>query len=179
MSQETEHHFHLERRLLSAEPRVIQFRFSDRPDEIYTDYPSLFESRGLPYGTHFVQKGSTPPTPYYPMNEPDDYAPLATIEDIIAQTKQFRRDIDGIVQKLRAAMHTPNPEPAQFEPRTIGRVSRERSIALTKLQEAVMWLGMDLKAIGEENPGFVANPYPSSKDPSVSTIEPTADGLKL
>ena len=42
-----------------------------------------------------------------------------------------------------------------------------------------MWLGMDLKAIGEENPGLVANPYPSSKDPSTATIEPTADGLKL
>jgi hypothetical protein len=52
-------------------------------------------------------------------------------------------------------------------------------LALTKLQEAVMWLGMDLKAIGEENPGFVTNPYPSSKDPGTTTIEPTADGLKM
>jgi hypothetical protein len=52
--------------------------------------------------------------------------------------------------------------------------SRERSLAITKLQEAVMWLGMDLKRLGTENP------YPSSKDPSTGTkIEPTADGLKL
>lgn len=52
--------------------------------------------------------------------------------------------------------------------------SRERSLAITKLQEAVMWLGMDLKRLG------TPNPYPSSKDPSTGTvIEPTADGLKL
>jgi hypothetical protein len=28
--------------------------------------------------------------------------------------------------------------------------SRERSIAITKLQETIMWLGMDLKRLGEE-----------------------------
>lgn len=51
--------------------------------------------------------------------------------------------------------------------------SRERSITITKLQEAVMWLGMDLKRLNEPNP------YPNSKDPSNTKIEPTADGLKL
>ena len=51
--------------------------------------------------------------------------------------------------------------------------SRERSLAITKLQEAVMWLGMDLKRLNEPNP------YPNSKDPSNTKIEPTADGLKL
>jgi CHASE3 domain sensor protein len=52
--------------------------------------------------------------------------------------------------------------------------SRERSLAITKLQEAVMWLGMDLKRLNE------TNPYPSSKDPSTGDkIESTADGLKF
>jgi len=51
--------------------------------------------------------------------------------------------------------------------------SRERSICITKLQEAVMWLGMDLKRLNEPNP------YPNSKDPSNAKIEPTADGLKF
>lgn len=51
--------------------------------------------------------------------------------------------------------------------------SRERSLAITKLQEAVMWLGMDLKRLNE------LNPYPNSKDPSNTKVEPTADGLKL
>ena len=50
---------------------------------------------------------------------------------------------------------------------------RESSIAITKLQEAIMWLGMDLKRIG--NP----NPYPESYNPESSKVEPTADGLKL
>ena len=51
---------------------------------------------------------------------------------------------------------------------------REVSIAITKLQEAVMWLGMDLKRLNQPNP------YPSSKDPNTGTkIEPTADGLSL
>lgn len=52
--------------------------------------------------------------------------------------------------------------------------SRETSLSITNAQQAVMWLGMELKRLGE------ANPYPSSKDPSTGTvIEPTADGLKF
>lgn len=51
--------------------------------------------------------------------------------------------------------------------------SRERSLAITKLQESIMWLGMDLKRLG------APNPYPHSYDPSSPVVEPTADGLKL
>ena len=103
-------------------------------------------------------------------------------EEIVADTKQFRKDIDTIIQRIKNVTtldpSTTGPDGKPAPP--IGyRASRERSLAITKLQEAVMWLGMDLKAIGEENPGLVANPYPSSKDPSTPTIEPTADGLKL
>lgn len=103
-------------------------------------------------------------------------------EEIVADTKTFRRDIDAIIQRVKnvttldPSVTGPDGEPAQ----PMGyRASRERALAITKLQEAVMWLGMDLKAIGEEHPELVANPYPSSKDPSTVTIEPTADGLKL
>lgn len=85
--------------------------------------------------------------------------------------KELRRDIDAIIQRLKAS--------SQQRESNLYRASRERSLAITKLQEAVMWLGMDLKAINEENPGAVENPYPSSKDPSTTKIEPTADGLKL
>jgi hypothetical protein len=86
----------------------------------------------------------------------------ATIEQQIGDVKTLRRVIDTNI----AAVKSLSP-------------SRERALAITKLQEAVMWLGMDLKRIGEENPGFVQNPYPNSKDPSSTVIEPTADGLKL
>ena len=80
-----------------------------------------------------------------------------TIEEEIPFDKDMRRQIDDILQMVKAA-------PA----------SRERSLAITKLQEAVMWLGMDLKRLG------TPNPYPSSKDPSTGlVIEPTADGLKM
>lgn len=78
------------------------------------------------------------------------------IDEIVAD-KALRKTIDAIIQEVKDL-------PA----------SRERSLAITKLQEAVMWLGMDLKRLG------TPNPYPSSKDPSTgSKIEPTADGLKL
>lgn len=71
--------------------------------------------------------------------------------------KELRRDLDAIIQRVRKLP-----------------VSPERNISITKLQEAVMWLGMDLKRLNEPNP------YPSSKDPSTGDkIEPTADGLTL
>ena len=75
----------------------------------------------------------------------------------IPKVKQLRKDIDDVIQRVKTLDNC-----------------REVSICITKLQEAVMWLGMDLKRIGE------TNPYPSSKDPSTGTkIEPTADNLKF
>lgn len=89
-----------------------------------------------------------------------------TLEDMldleIIADKEMRHDIDVLTQRLKA-----------MPP------SRERSLAITKLQEATMWLGMDLKRIGEANPGKCPNPYPNSKDPSNTTIDATADGVKL
>lgn len=70
--------------------------------------------------------------------------------------KELRRDLDSQLQKLKLL---PN--------------SRERSLSITKLQEAIMWLGMDLKRLNEPTP------YPSSYDPSTTKVEPTADNLKL
>jgi len=87
--------------------------------------------------------------------------------------KELRRDLDAIIQRLRTGCGEGiQPDGA------VTRRSRERSIVITKLQEAVMWLGMDLKAINDESGGS-ENPYPNSKDPSNTKIEPTADGLKL
>ena len=75
----------------------------------------------------------------------------------IPKVKQLRKDIDDVIQRVKSLDGC-----------------REVSICITKLQEAVMWLGMDLKRIGN------INPYPSSKDPSTGTkIEPTADNLKF
>ena len=70
--------------------------------------------------------------------------------------KQLRKDADDIIQRVR-----------ELEP------CRETSLVITKLQEAVMWLGMDLKRLNQPNP------YPESKNPKSMRIDPTADGLKL
>ena len=86
--------------------------------------------------------------------EPSD---AVAYENEVVSDKQLRKDTDEIIQRIKDL-----PK------------SRERSLAITKLQEGVMWLGMDLKRLGTENP------YPSSKDPDTGTkIEPTADDLKL
>lgn len=84
------------------------------------------------------------------------------MEDQIKEIKSLRKDTDAIIQRVKAL-----PK------------SRETALTITKLQEGVMWLGMDLKRIAEENPGFLDNPYPNSKDPSNTKIEPTADNLTL
>lgn len=82
---------------------------------------------------------------------------IMTFEQEVTENKRLRREIDAKIQEVKDL-------PA----------SRERSLCITKLQEAVMWLGMDLKRLGTDNP------YPSSKDPETGTvIDPTADGLKL
>lgn len=78
-------------------------------------------------------------------------------EASIKESKEMRVSLDAELQKLKAA----------------NRKSRERSLAITKLEECIMWLGMDLKAIG------TPNPYPNSYKPENSIVDPTADGLKL
>lgn len=79
-----------------------------------------------------------------------------TYEEEIIVDKDIRVNIDQIIQYVKTCPPT-----------------RERSLAMTKLQEAVMWMGMDLKRLG------TPNPYPNSYDTSNTKIEPTADGLKL
>ena len=87
------------------------------------------------------------------MDAVTEVSPLAA--DVISN-KTLRKEIDDRIQLLKALPS-----------------SRERSLAITKLQEAVMWLGMDLKRLNEPNP------YPNSMDPSNTKIDATADGLKL
>lgn len=109
--------------------------------------------------------------------------------------KELRRDIDAIIQRLKSATMMPisneSPREAlptkeeldQWEKRTQEtmrnhRWSEERKDAIKSLQLAVMWLGMDLKAINDET-GGAENPYPHSKDPTNTVIDKTADDLKL
>lgn len=70
-----------------------------------------------------------------------------TIEQHIVFVKELRRDIDEQIQKVKSL-----------------KASRETSLVITKLQEGVMWLGMELKRIND-NFDVGSNPYPNSKNP--------------
>lgn len=74
----------------------------------------------------------------------------------IRNTKQCRKDIDVCLQKVKQLNN-----------------SREVSISITKLQEAIMWLGMNLKQLNCDNP------YPESYNPNNNIVEPTSDNLKM
>lgn len=77
----------------------------------------------------------------------------------ISMVKGWRQELDVILQQLKSAVP-----------------SRERSLSITKIQEAIMWLGMDLKRQAEPS---CPSPYPQSYNPASARIEPTADGLKM
>lgn len=77
-------------------------------------------------------------------------------EERIIEVKTLRRHLDQCLQRIKA-----------LEP------SVEKTYSEKKATESIMWLGMDLKRLSEPDP------YPNSKDPSNTKIEPTADGLKL
>ena len=111
------------------------------------------------------------------MNQLED----APQPNAISDTKQFRKDLDGVLSHIRQASSPQfNPDAPDGKCCPPGyRNSPERSTAIMKVQEAIMWLGMDLKAINEEEPGSSPNPYPQSYNPESQAIEPTADGLKL
>lgn len=78
-------------------------------------------------------------------------------EFAIKFNKLIRKEVDYIIQSLKGS----------------DRKSPERSTAIRKFIEGVMWIGMDLKAMG------TPNPYPESRNPNNTVVEPTADGLKL
>lgn len=78
----------------------------------------------------------------------------------IKEIKQLRKDLDEII---------PRVDNLKF----ISKSFYPKEIVHMKVTEAIMWLGICLKAIGE------ADPYPESKNPKNTIIHPTADGLKL
>ena len=80
-------------------------------------------------------------------------------EQRIIEIKQFRKDLDEVLQKMKEISGFYN--------------TRERSLSVIKLQECIMWLGMELKELGSQNP------YPNSYDTSNAKVDPVSDGLKL
>ena len=72
----------------------------------------------------------------------------------IIMSKQIRIDTDDIIRRVK---NMP--------------VSSEAHMSLIKLQEAIMWMGMNLKRLG--NP----NPYPNSRNTNNTKVDKTADNL--
>lgn len=80
-----------------------------------------------------------------------------TTEDRIKEVKKTRKHLDILLQGIK----------------TRNDPSRENALTITKIQEAIMWQGMELKRLG------APNPYPESKNPENADVEPTADGLTM
>lgn len=112
-----------------------------------------------------------------PDNTSQIQPPTIAPGDHVADTKQFRKDLDEVLTRLKNASGDLFNGSVQSFP--VPRRSRERSLAITKIQEAIMWLGMDLKSINESDLGSAPNPYPQSYDPTSPVISPTSEGLKL
>jgi hypothetical protein len=93
-----------------------------------------------------------------------------TAETSIGTVKRWRRDLDAILQEMKAhrdrAGHMIRTGPFMDE-------LEARATARRTITDTIMWCGMTLKAIG------TPNPYPNSKDPSNQIVDQTADGLKL
>lgn len=104
-------------------------------------------------------------------------------ETAITTAKQFRKEADALLQRMKE--HTKQltingrqivagtDEVTEEHFHDIREVIAQHIISTRDLESCIMRQGMALKYIG--NP----NPYPNSKDPSNTVIEPTADGLKM
>ncbi len=111
-----------------------------------------------------MSENPTADTPAFPFNAPRPGSPpvlsdeekKAAINATIVADKELRVALDAQLQKLKS-----------LPP------SREHSLSITKLQEAIMWLGMSLKSLND------TRPYPNSYKPENTIVEPTADNLKL
>lgn len=92
--------------------------------------------------------------------------------ELIAVAKQFRKDADELLQRMKLHKHVlMQCDPNQMQDK--GEVIAQHIISCRDLESAIMRQGMVLKNIG--NP----DPYPESRNPASPVVEPTADGLKL
>lgn len=90
----------------------------------------------------------------------------------VAAAKQLRKDLDAVLQNLKAEKSDLR-KLGGTECEDHGEAMAQITLSQRDLENAIMRLGMTLKAIG--NP----NPYPESYNPASPVVEPTADGLKL
>lgn len=106
-----------------------------------------------------------------------------TKELAITTAKQFRKDADELLQRMKD--HTKQltingrmvvagtEEVTEEQLLDVREVIAQHILSTRDLESCIMRQGMALKYIG------APNPYPNSKDPSNTIVEPTADGLKM
>ena len=87
--------------------------------------------------------------------------PIRNTDEGIVAVKQLRADLDPLIDRVRQLMLP------------LGIGAAEKTLAQRRLQEGMASLGFTLKELG--NP----NPYPNSKDPSNTIVDPTDSGLKM
>lgn len=101
-----------------------------------------------------------------------------TRDEAIIAAKTFRKEADELLQRMKehktALTSRIHGEPTlTYACDDASEVIAQHMISIRDLESCIMRQGMALKYIG--NP----NPYPNSKDPSNTVVEPTADGLKM
>jgi hypothetical protein len=105
-----------------------------------------------------------------------------TKESAIIAAKTFRKEADDLLQRMkehtRILCETRQdlgggilPFDDRFQ--DINETIAQHILSTRDLESCIMRQGMALKYIG------TPNPYPNSKDPSNTVVEPTADNLKM
>jgi len=95
-----------------------------------------------------------------------------TKEEAIIKAKEFRKEADDLLQRMKD--HNRNlGQHTDMAANDIWEVLAQHTLSIRDLESCIMRQGMTLKYIG------APNPYPNSKDPSNTVVEPTADGLKM
>jgi len=93
--------------------------------------------------------------------------------EAIATAKQFRKDADELLQRMKEhkTFLVLSNDFTVAEQKS--EVIAQHTLSIRDMESAIMRQGMALKYIG--NP----DPYPESRNPESSVVRPTADGLKL
>jgi len=90
-------------------------------------------------------------------------------DEAIIAAKTFRNEADNLLQRMKEHKKCMGfPEREMLD---AGEVIAQHTLSIRDLESCIMRQGMALKYIG------TPNPYPNSKDPSNTIVEPTADGL--
>jgi hypothetical protein len=94
-------------------------------------------------------------------------------EQAIIVAKTFRKEADELLQRMKEHKTRLREYLAVGACEDPSEVIAQHMISIRDLENCIMRQGMTLKYIG------APDPYPNSKDPSNTIVEPTADGLKL